>query len=150
MRLSSPEFSDGAELPWTMSAASENRLPPLEIHDIPGTAASLALLLEDLDSPVGQLTHWLVWNLPPATESVSAIDLPDQAVRGMNAFGKTGYTGPIPPEGRHIYRFTLLALDRILDLTAGATRRQFDTEIQGHTLATATLEGGISRTREGG
>ena len=150
MRLSSPEFSDGGELPWSMSAANENRMPPLEIHDVPGTAASLALLLEDLDSPVGELTHWLAWNLPPGTARISAVDLPDEAIVGMNGFGKTGYKGPIPPEGRHVYRFTLLALDRMLELTAGATRRQFDTAIRGHVLATATLEGGISRTREGG
>ena len=150
MRLSSPEFSDGAELPWSMSAASENRLPPLEIAGVPGTAASLALLLEDLDSPVGGLTHWLVWNLPPRTRSISAVDIPDAAIIGMNAFGKIGYKGPAPPEGRHVYRFSLLALDHALALASGATRRQFDAAVAGHVLATASLEGGLSRTRESG
>ena len=150
MKLTSPEFSDGAELPWSMSAANENRMPRLEIRDVPATAVSLALVLEDLDSPVGKLTHWLAWNLPVDTRGISAVDLPDEAVLGMSGFGKVGYLGPIPPEGRHVYRFTLLALDRELDLATGATRRQFDAATEGHVLGSATLEGGISRTREGG
>ncbi len=149
MELISPEFSDGGELPWSMSAASENRIPPLQIYGVPQTAASLAILLEDLDSPVGTLSHWVVWNLPVQTSCVSAVDLPDAAVVGMNGFGKIGYKGPIPPEGRHVYRFSLLALDQALDLNTGATRRQFDAAIRGHVIETATLTGGISRERSG-
>ena len=150
MQLISSEFSDGGELPWSMSAANENRIPPLQIYAVPETAASLAILLEDLDSPVGALSHWLVWNLPPKACSISAVDLPEGAVVGMNGFGKVGYKGPIPPEGRHIYRFSLFALDRMLDLDTGATRQQFDAATKGHVLETATLRGGISRAQPKG
>ena len=146
MQLTSPEFSDGAEMPWSMSAVNENRLPPLEIRDVPTDACSLAVILEDLDSPVGPLTHWLVWNLPPTTRRMDALSANSEGRIGMSAFGKIGYLGPKPPEGRHRYRFTLIALDIELDLPEGATRRQFDAAVGDHVLATARLEGSIERT----
>jgi len=146
MRLTSPEFSDGGELPWTMSAANENRMPALELHEVPEGAESLALVLEDLDSPVGALTHWLAWNLPPDTTHLDALTFPAHGRIGLSAFGKIGYLGPTPPEGRHIYRFTLSALDRMLDLPQGATRKQFQAAAKNHVMAWATLEGSIERS----
>lgn len=149
MELSSPEFTDGGEMPWSMSAANENRFPPLNIDGVPPGTRSLALALEDLNSPVGGLTHWLGWNLPPDTGHLDALTWPPHAVVGMSDFGKVGYLGPIPPQGRHTYRFVLFALDTELDLPEGATRRAFDEAIDGHVIATAELEGSIERTPEG-
>lgn len=146
MRLTSPEFSDGGELPWTASAASENRLPALDIHQVPAGTESLALVLEDLDSPVGALTHWLAWNVPPDTHHIDALSARQVGSIGRNGFGKIGYLGPTPPEGRHIYRFTASALDRILELPRGATRQQFEAAARGQVIATATLEGSLQRT----
>ncbi len=150
MQLTSPDFSAGGELPWTMSAANENRLPTLEISDVPADAITLALMLEDLDSPVGPITHWLLWNLPPDTRRLDALSAPRAGRLGMSGFGKVGYSGPKPPEGRHSYRFTLLALSLRLDLAEGATRKQFDAAIRGHVIDTASLEGSIERTNSGG
>lgn len=146
MQLSSPAFADGGRIPWSASAPNENRLPALKIHDVPERARSLALLLEDLDSPLGQVTHWLVWNLPPTTDHVDALSLPNEARVGMDSFGKVGYLGPIPPEGTHRYRFRLLALDAALELESGATRSQFEHTANGHVLAEAELTGFIERT----
>lgn len=150
MRLTSPEFSDGGELPWTASAASENRLPALDIQDVPAGTAALALVLEDLDSPVGALTHWLTWNLSPDTRHIDALSARQAGRVGTSTFGKVGYLGPTPPEGRHVYRFTLSALDRTLDLPRGATRQQFDAAARDHVIDTATLEGSLQRTGGGG
>ncbi len=143
MKLTSPSFPDGGAMPVDVSARHANELPPLEIHDVPGDAHSLALLLEDLDSPLGEVTHWLVWNLPPTTQRVDSLNLPSQARTGMDAFGKVGYLGPVPPEGCHHYRFRLLALDAELDLQAGATRSQFEHAASGHVLAEARLTGAL-------
>ncbi len=145
MYLTSPAFEDGGPMPWSASAPNENRLPALEIHDVPAAAQSLALMLEDLDSPLGRITHWLVWNLPPTTDCVDALNLPSEGRLGMDSFGKVGYLGPIPPEGVHRYRFRLLALDAQLDLPAGATRSQFDQAAAGHVLAEAELTGAMNR-----
>lgn len=145
MKLLSPAFEDGATMPWSTSAPNENELPPLEIREVPAAARSLAILLEDLDSPLGPVTHWLVWNLPADTERVDALSLPEESRVGMDAFGKVGYLGPAPPEGSHRYRFRLLALDAGLDLESGALRSRFDEAAQGHVLETADLIGVIER-----
>lgn len=145
MRLTSPEFSDGTEMPWRVSANNENCMPPLNIHDAPSGTVSLALLLEDLSSPLGTVTHWLVWNLPPTTTHLDAITLPKEASVGLSAFGKIGYMGPTPPEGTHTYRFSVHALDTLVDLPAGSTRPVFDTAIAGHIIDTAELHGVVER-----
>lgn len=143
MRLISPAFRDGQAMPVEVSARDANELPPLEIHDVPGQARSLALILEDLDSPLGEVTHWLVWNLPPDTHRVDALHLPSEGRVGLDTFGKTGYLGPVPPEGCHRYRFRLLALDAELELEPGATRIQFDAAAEAHVLAEADLTGAL-------
>ena len=149
MRLTSPAFEEGGPMPWSASAPNENQLPALEIHDVPEGARSLALILEDLDSPLGEVTHWLVWNLPLATDRLDALNLPGAARVGMDSFGKVGYLGPIPPEGLHRYRFRLLALDADLDLKSGATRGQFEQAASGHVLDEAELTGEIERSVSG-
>jgi len=150
MHLTSPAFKEGGRIPWSASAPNENRLPALEIHDVPRSARSLALILEDLDSPLGEVTHWLVWNLPPDRSRVDALNLRDETRVGMDSFGKVGYLGPVPPEGVHRYRFRLLALDAELDLESGATRSQFDQAAEGRVLDEAELTGSIARPpREG-
>ncbi|WP_025367331.1 YbhB/YbcL family Raf kinase inhibitor-like protein [Thioalkalivibrio paradoxus] len=133
-------------MPWSATAPNENRLPALEIRDVPEAARSLALILEDLDSPLGGVTHWLVWNLPPGTDRVDALNLPREGRVGMDSFGKVGYLGPVPPEGVHRYRFRLLALDAELDLEAGAPRNLFDQAAAGHVLDEAELTGVIERS----
>lgn len=146
MRLTSPEFADGAEMPWRVTAANENRIPALNLHDVPNAACSLTILLEDLSSPLGSVTHWLVWNLPPETTHIDAVSLPKSAVTGMSAFGKIGYSGPTPPEGQHTYRFVANALDCELDLAPGTARADFDTAVIDHIIDTAELRGIIERS----
>nr|WP_043740547.1 YbhB/YbcL family Raf kinase inhibitor-like protein [Thioalkalivibrio nitratireducens] len=133
-------------MPWSATAPNENRLPALEIRDVPEGARSLALILEDLDSPLGEVTHWLVWNLPPDTVRVDALNLPEQGRVGMDSFGKIGYLGPVPPEGVHHYRFRVLALDAELELESGGTRSQFDQAAAGHVLDEGELTGMIERS----
>ncbi|WP_026278927.1 MULTISPECIES: YbhB/YbcL family Raf kinase inhibitor-like protein [Thioalkalivibrio] len=136
-------------MPIEVSARDANELPPLEIREVPAGSRSLALILEDLDSPLGDVTHWLVWNLPPDTTRVDALHLPSEARVGMDAFGKVGYLGPVPPEGCHHYRFRLQALDAELELEAGATRSQFDAAAEGHVLAEVDLTGALCSGDEG-
>ncbi|MDR9433399.1 MAG: YbhB/YbcL family Raf kinase inhibitor-like protein [Spiribacter sp.] len=145
MQLTSPEFGDGGEMPWTVSAANENRLPTLEVKGLPTGTVSLAIILEDLDSPVGKITHWLAWNLPADTQRIDALAPAGKHQMGMSGFGKIGYVGPTPPEGRHRYQFTLFALDTRLALHQGSNRQHFDTALKGHILATAQLNGTIQR-----
>lgn len=143
MRLSSPAFSDGDPIPWQYTAPKANELPPLEIQDVPERACSLVLVIEDEDSPLGPLTHWLAWNIPPDTRSLDAVNLPAECCIGRDSFGKIGYLGPFPPEGRHRYRFLVLALDTILTLEAGATRPALERAMKGHVLDRSALSGTV-------
>lgn len=141
LRLTSPEFADGAEMPWSVSANNENRMPTLNIHDAPTRTASLTLVLEDLSSPLGSVTHWLTWNLPPQIRHVDALQFPKEAIWGTTTFGKAGYTGPTPPEGAHTYRFLVHALDCKLNLPPGSSRPAFEDAIAGHIIDSAELRG---------
>ena len=141
MRLFSPAFADGGLIPWRYTAPNANELPPLHIEDVPDPARSLVLILEDVDSPLGTVTHWLAWDIPPETRSLDAVNLPADCRVGTDSFGKVGYLGPIPPEGRHHYRFSVLALDARLALEHGATRPALERAMVGHVLDSANVSG---------
>lgn len=140
MKLTCPVFEDGGEIPARYAADNSKEPPPLEIHSPPEEAKSLALILEDIDSPIGPLTHWIVWNVPPRAGRVDPS--PSGETRtGLNSFGVTGYTGPAPPAGRHHFRIHLLALDNLLDATEGELRQHVEREMEGHIVDRACLTG---------
>jgi len=107
--------------------------------------------VDDPDAPRGVFTHWLLFNLPAdSRELPEAVpthnELASGALQGKNDFGKIGYGGPCPPAGpAHHYRFTFYALDQLLDLTAGASRKQVTDAVKGHILAWGQLTGMYQR-----
>ena len=142
MHLTSPAFNDGDPIPRGYAEGGLNVLPPLEIAEVPPGTRSLAVIIEDPDSPLGKdVTHWLAWNLPAHTRHLDARHLPADLRVGTDSFGRVGYTGPNPPEGKHHYHFRVLALDTHLDLSEGATRTAFDRAAAGHVLDAAELTG---------
>jgi len=117
----------------------------------PQGTQSLALIVDDPDAPGGVFTHWVVFNiLPDSRQLPEAIptqaQLSSGALQGKNDFGRIGYGGPCPPPGRpHRYRFTLYALDRVLDLKAGVSKKQVVGAMQGHILTQGQLTGTYQR-----
>jgi len=91
-------------------------------------------------------THWLIWNIPPQTNSVGE-GSPPKGVQGTNDFGKSGYRGPCPPPGTHRYSFKIFALDRELELRSGAKRSQVDATMKGHVIAQGELVGRYARKK---
>jgi hypothetical protein len=64
----------------------------------------------------------------------------------MTDFRRVGYGGPCPPPGgAHRYYFKLYALDAILDLKPGATKKALLEEMEGHIIAEAQLMGKFKR-----
>jgi hypothetical protein len=112
---------------------------------------SYALICDDPDAPGGTFTHWVLFNIPPGTTSLSEQVPTDEkleggAIQGKNDFDAIGYRGPCPPPGKpHHYHFHLFALDSTLDLDPGASRRQVLTAIEGHVLDEARLTGTFGR-----
>jgi Raf kinase inhibitor-like YbhB/YbcL family protein len=138
MSLSSPAFPDGGLIPRRYSRYGENVNPPLDIHNLPAAARSLALVFEDPDAPRGTWVHWVVYDIP-LTENIAAGSIPGH--QGTNDFREVRYDGPSPPSGTHRYVFTAYALDRILNLAEGVTRQQLEAAMRGHILARARLVG---------
>jgi Raf kinase inhibitor-like YbhB/YbcL family protein len=149
MTLNSPAFQQNGHIPSKYTCEGEDISPPLAWEGVPTAAKSLVLIIDDPDAPDPKApkmvwVHWVVYNLPPDTESLpenaGKAGLPQGTSLGLNDFKKTGYGGPCPPIGRHRYFHKLYALDTTLDLK-GATKAQTERAMRGHVLANAELIG---------
>jgi Raf kinase inhibitor-like YbhB/YbcL family protein len=145
MNLSSPDFSEGGNIPERYTCDGKDISPTLKIDEVPKEAKSLVLIVDDPDAPGGNFTHWLMWNVGPDQAEIVANSLPHNAVQGVNDFGKNKYSGPCPPPGTHRYYFRLYALDTALTLPASSKRKVVDSAIKGHIIAEATLMGRYAR-----
>lgn len=144
--ITSPAFVHETEIPLQYTCDGEDTSPPLEWSAPPSGAASLALIVDDPDAPMGTWVHWVIYNLPAEARGLPAgitpdAELPDGSRQGNNSWPKLGYGGPCPPSGSHRYVFKLYALDAVLDVRPGATEQQLLQAMEGHILAEAQLMG---------
>ena len=150
IQLTSAAFKDGQPIPSRHTCDGEDTSPPLTWTDLPPGTKSVALINDDPDAPGKTWVHWVLYNLPPSSRGLPVgvppdEELPDGTRQGMTDFGRIGYGGPCPPSGTHRYFFKLYALDTLLALGPGATKRQLEQAIQGHVLAQAQLVGTYRR-----
>jgi Raf kinase inhibitor-like YbhB/YbcL family protein len=145
LKVTSPSFRNGDNLPTKFSHEGGNSSPPLRIEDVPANAKSLVLVVDDPDAPGGLFTHWILWNIDPKTGAIPEGGAPKGAAEGTNDFGETAYGGPQPPAGTHRYYFKIFALDQPLNLPAGAKRREVDKAMKGHVIAQGQLMGRFSK-----
>jgi Raf kinase inhibitor-like YbhB/YbcL family protein len=144
MKITSAAFQEGGKIPSKFTCDGGDSSPPLHIAEIPSSAKSLALIVDDPDAPSGLFTHWIVWNISPQTNEIAEGSAP-KGVQGTSDFGKSGYGGPCPPSGTHRYYFKIFALDRELNLPSGTKRNQLDAAMKGHVVAQGDLMGRYSR-----
>lgn len=154
LTLHSPAFLEGGIIPTRHTGRGEDLSPPFTAKGIPEGSVSLAILLEDTSHPLFRdFPHWLIWNLPVAEHIPEGI-APGGAVEVLGctasqgtAYGPRRYAGPKPPRWRrHLYRFTLLALDCRLELPPSTGKRRFLEVAEEHILERATLSGWFPRT----
>jgi len=141
MKLSSPSFVHNGTIPKTYTCLGKGIRPALTVLDVPQSAKSLAIIVDDPDAPNGTFTHWTVWNMSPTITDIAEDRLPESAVEGKTSLGKTGFVPPCPPSGTHHYLFTLFALDSLLSLPSGASKTDLENEIQQHLVAKTQLIG---------
>jgi hypothetical protein len=144
MKLSSTAFENGNPIPTEYTCDGADVSPPLAFADVPATARSLALIMDDPDAPMGLWIHWLVWNIPPSTAAIAK----GQKIpwtQGTTSWNRPGYGGPCPPSGTHRYFFKLYALDIMLELKTGAQKKELEAAMQGHMIASAELMGRYRR-----
>ncbi|MFP3880512.1 MAG: YbhB/YbcL family Raf kinase inhibitor-like protein [Dehalococcoidia bacterium] len=151
LSVSSAAFKERERIPQKYTCKGQDISPPLAWESVPEKTSTFALIVDDPDAPGGVFTHWLVFNLPASTYQLPAAipaqeGLPGGALQGKNDFGRIGYSGPCPPPGpAHHYRFTVYALDKALELKAGARREEVLDMMQGHIIAQGQLTGTYKR-----
>jgi Raf kinase inhibitor-like YbhB/YbcL family protein len=149
-QLTSTAFKHGETIPRKYSCDGQDISPPLAWGDPPQGTQSFALIMDDPDAPAGVWVHWVLYNLPAGSRGLpeavpTDAQLADGSRQGKNSWGKVGYGGPCPPRGTHRYFFRLYALDRALDLAAGASKEQLLKAMEGHILTQAELMGKYTR-----
>lgn len=145
MKLLSPAFSNETFIPAKYTCDGQDINPELNIAEVPTETKSLVLIVDDPDAPVGDWVHWTLWNINPSSSQIAENSVPAGAVQGMTDSGKPGWGGPCPPSGTHRYFFKLYALDRQLDLSPQARKKDIEKAMDGFVLAHATLMGKYSR-----
>lgn len=152
--LSSMAFVHNGAIPSRHTCDGENVSPPLSWAGVPRQAKSLALIVDDPDAPDPAApkrtwVHWVLYNIPADSASLSddaaTHGLLQNALHGVNDFGKGGYGGPCPPVGRHRYFFKLYALKTELPDLHRPTKAQLLAAMKGQVLAESILIGTYQR-----
>jgi hypothetical protein len=119
LEVRSKAFAFNARLPVRFTADGEGISPPLDWGKVPENAGSIALIVEDADSPTPHpLVHAIVVNLGGSDGAVQegAFDSPGHEgagfAMGQNSFFKRAWLPPDPPRGHgeHRYVFQVFAL----------------------------------------
>lgn len=152
MRIISSAFMPMAMIPVQYTCDGDAKNPPLLFGDVPATAQSLALILDDPDvpktlKPDGLFVHWVMWNIDPKIAGIAENSVPAGAMVGQGGSGKNEYVGPCPPDREHRYFFKLYALDTRLDLPATTGKAELEQAMQGHIIGQAELIGVYDRKR---
>ncbi|MHB9880889.1 YbhB/YbcL family Raf kinase inhibitor-like protein [Pacificimonas sp. ICDLI1SI03] len=155
IELSSPAFAMNQPMPLRYTADGEGISPPLSWEHVPPGTQSLALIVEDADSPSPQpLVHAIYWNLPSSERYLA-----EGAIRedgrgsldgrdvGRNSYLVEGWLPPDPPTGHgpHDYVFQLFALKDTPDLGETPGRSAFVSAIKGRILGAGILVGTYER-----
>ena len=154
--MTSSAWEDGGVIPDKYTQAAPGGMPvspELKWSQVPMGTQSLVLLMHDPEPVLNKsakmdITHWLVWNIPPTStglpEGVAQGELPDGTRQVSLRFN--GYMGPGAPAGPyHHYTFELYALDTKLDVPQGSPMQAVETRtavfnaMDGHVLGKALL-----------
>lgn len=145
-KLSSPSFEEGGNIPPDHTCHGKNISPALSWVGAPEETHSFVLIVEDPDSPIGNWTHWVLYNIPPGISNLpsgipAADHLANNEIQGRNDFQTLGYGGPCPPSGVHRYFFRLYALDYAPPMESGLTRTAVLNMMKGHIIGETSLMG---------
>jgi Raf kinase inhibitor-like YbhB/YbcL family protein len=155
LAVRSRAFVDGGELPLRYTADGDGLSPPIEWQGVPGATRSVAVVIEDADSPTPRpLVHGIVWNLPGEDGVLGEGVLNAMAVTGSPDLGRNSYLqhaylppNPPPGHGRHQYAFQVFALDRAPSRGEAPGRGKLLDLLRGHALASGLLVGTYRRDR---
>jgi hypothetical protein len=150
----SPVFGSGEAIPPLYTADGGKVSPPLTWVGVPPQTQSIALVVEDADSPTSDpVVHALAWNFEGRDAVLVEGELSNAghaqrwSMMGLNSFRRPLYSPPDPPpgHGQHRYAFQVFAVDRKLDLAPGAGRTELLHALRRHVLAKGCVVGTYER-----
>ncbi|MEA3475225.1 MAG: YbhB/YbcL family Raf kinase inhibitor-like protein [Candidatus Cloacimonadota bacterium] len=156
IKITSTAFAEGEMIPKKYSCDGEGVSPVLKWENIPEDAKSLVLISDDPDAPAGTWVHWVVYDMSPnineLPEDIPPVELLEDieglnlaGKQGINSAHKIGYYPPCPPSGTHRYFFKVYALDTMLNLKSGASKKEIVRAMEGHITAQGQLMGKYKR-----
>ncbi|MFA6524051.1 MAG: YbhB/YbcL family Raf kinase inhibitor-like protein [Candidatus Paceibacterota bacterium] len=152
MKIESSAFKNNGELPSKYTCDGEGINPPLSFINVPKEAKSLALIVDDPDIPesvkqsfnIDVWDHWVIFNMSPEVKGIEENTIP-AGILGRNTTGNDTYGSPCPPDREHRYFFKLYALDTLLNLQQGSTKKEVLKALEGHIIEEAELIGKYKR-----
>jgi hypothetical protein len=149
MTVSSGAFT-GNKMParYTCDTGRQAMTPPLNWAGAPPGTKSLALVVDDSDAPITPYVYWVVFDINPATSQLQEGQLPTGAKVARNSAGTAAYDPPCPRAGSHQYRFTVYALNTVLNLPSGTSLQSAWNAIAAATIGRGRLSptGAVSGT----
>jgi Raf kinase inhibitor-like YbhB/YbcL family protein len=153
LTLSSPAFADHGAIPMQYTADGPGTSPPLSWHGVPDGAATLALIVEDADSPTpAPLVHVIAVDLDPKSDGLPEGELREDAPRrpvnlGRNSYLQQAWLPPDPPPGHsmHRYAFQLFALAAGEPFSDAPGRDELATVLRERAMASGCLIGTYER-----
>jgi Raf kinase inhibitor-like YbhB/YbcL family protein len=147
LNVTSSAFDNLSVMPDKYTGHGEDASPGLELSELVEDAATIAIIMDDLDVPwKANFNHWVIWNIPATTKIPEAIT-PGGTVSGLNgaiqgvAYGPNRYRGPMPPFGTHRYQFHVFVLDTTLDLDSSCGKYDLINAMEGHIIQYGSIIG---------
>lgn len=158
IQVGSAAFDNGGTMPRLHTDDGDKTSPPLSWRNLPPGTVTVALLVEDADSPTpSPFVHLVGWGLAACDDGLAAgacnggkvaTTLSGAPLRiGRNGLLGSGYVAPDPPPGHgaHRYVFQVYALNRALDSRSMPSRRQLARELRECAIAKGKHEGVYER-----
>jgi Raf kinase inhibitor-like YbhB/YbcL family protein len=111
-------------LPARFTCAGKHPVsPPITWAGAPAGTKSIALVVDDSDAPITPYVYWVVFDIGPGTSALPEGQLPPGtgARQARGSAGYDRYDPPCPGPGGHGYRFTVYALNTVLNLPNGTS-----------------------------
>jgi Raf kinase inhibitor-like YbhB/YbcL family protein len=148
--VESAAFKHNQPIPSKYTCDGQEVSPPVAWKNVPEKTKSIVLICDDPDAPAGTWVHWVCYDIPANVmfipEGVPKADtLPGGGKQGTTDFRNIGYGGPCPPSGTHRYFFKVYALDSMLNLPAGKSKKDIEHAMKGHIINQGELVGTYSR-----
>jgi Raf kinase inhibitor-like YbhB/YbcL family protein len=153
--LTSPAFVDHASIPPQYTADGEGLSPEIDWNGVPPSTTSLALIVEDADSPTpAPLVHAIAVDIDPKRKLLQEGELQetDQGRNtalslGRNSYLRQAWLPPDPPPGHgvHRYAFQLFALAEGEPFKDAPGRQELIEALRKRAIASGCLIGTYTR-----